>query len=207
MGRACIFVFMNYLAHAYLSFGQTDILTGNMISDYVKGKKKFDYPVPVQNGIMLHRYIDTFTDAHVATKKAAAFFKPVVGVYAGAFADVVYDHFLANDSQRFNDSSLNAFAQSTYERLNAYYDVLPERFQRMLPYMKAQNWLYNYRTLSGIESSFGGVFRRAKYLEATPAVYEVFENHYDDFRECYHNFFPDVYVFAETQLTLLQQKE
>ena len=30
---------MNYLAHAYLSFGDPGILTGNMISDFVKGKR------------------------------------------------------------------------------------------------------------------------------------------------------------------------
>ncbi len=35
---------MNYLAHAYLSFNDPDVLAGNMISDFVKGKKKFDYP-------------------------------------------------------------------------------------------------------------------------------------------------------------------
>ncbi len=37
---------MNYLAHAYLSFNDPEILVGNMISDFVKGKKKFDYPIP-----------------------------------------------------------------------------------------------------------------------------------------------------------------
>jgi acyl carrier protein phosphodiesterase len=35
---------MNYLAHAYLSFNDPEILVGNMISDFVKGKKKFDSP-------------------------------------------------------------------------------------------------------------------------------------------------------------------
>jgi acyl carrier protein phosphodiesterase len=30
---------MNYLAHAFLSFKNEDVLTGNMISDYVKGQK------------------------------------------------------------------------------------------------------------------------------------------------------------------------
>ena len=88
---------MNYLAHSYLSFGDSEILVGNMISDYVKGKKKFDYPLAIQKGIMLHRTIDTFTDTHPATKAAIVFFKPVVGTYAGAFVDVVYDHFLAKD--------------------------------------------------------------------------------------------------------------
>ena len=37
-----IFKAMNYLAHAYLSFNKPDILAGNIISDFVKGKKKFD---------------------------------------------------------------------------------------------------------------------------------------------------------------------
>ena len=30
---------MNYLAHAYLSFGNEPVLIGNMISDFVKGNK------------------------------------------------------------------------------------------------------------------------------------------------------------------------
>ena len=92
---------MNYLAHAWLSFGQRDILVGNMISDFVKGKKRFDYSEPVQKGITLHRAIDTFTDEHEATKEAKKFFKPVVGLYAGAFMDIVYDHFLATDENEF----------------------------------------------------------------------------------------------------------
>ena len=63
---------MNYLAHAYFSFNHTDILTGNMISDFVKGKKKYDYPPGIQKGIALHREIDEFTDAHEATRLAKA---------------------------------------------------------------------------------------------------------------------------------------
>ena len=53
---------MNYLAHAYLSFGDPDILAGNMISDFVKGKKKYEYPDRIQMGITLHRKIDEYTD-------------------------------------------------------------------------------------------------------------------------------------------------
>ena len=39
------FINMNFLAHAFLSFNDPDILTGNMISDFVKGKQKFDFPL------------------------------------------------------------------------------------------------------------------------------------------------------------------
>ena len=84
---------MNYLAHAYLSFNDPEILVGNMISDFVKGKKKFDYPIRIQSGITLHRMIDTFTDEHPATKEAKEFFRAYYRLYSGAFIDVVYDHF------------------------------------------------------------------------------------------------------------------
>ena len=190
---------MNYLAHAYLSFNNNEILVGNMISDYVKGKKKFDYAPTIQKGIMLHRSIDAFTDMHPATKQAAVIFKPVVGTYAGAFVDVVYDHFLATDESIFTYNKLASFAQDTYKNLFAFYDVLPERFQRMLPYMQQQNWLLNYSTMSGIASSFGGVFRRAKYIEHTERVFETFEKNYSAFKEAYNSFFPDVYAFAFAQ--------
>jgi hypothetical protein len=70
---------LNYLAHAYLSFNDSNLLLGNMISDYVKGKKKFDYPIKIQQGIHLHRLIDEFTDFHPITKEAKQFFKvPIV---------------------------------------------------------------------------------------------------------------------------------
>lgn len=92
---------MNYLAHAYLSFEITDITVGNMISDFVKGKQKFDYPLTIQQGIMLHRAIDTFTDTHAITREAKSFFKEPYGPYSGPLVDVVYDHFLANDPVRF----------------------------------------------------------------------------------------------------------
>ena len=97
---------MNYLAHAYLSFGNSNILVGNMISDYVKGKTQFDYPPEIQAGIKLHRAIDDFTDTHEATKNVKEIFKKDYRLYAGAFADVVYDYFLANDKNEFADEKI-----------------------------------------------------------------------------------------------------
>src|SRR5690606_1784977 len=127
---------MNLLAHAYLSFGNPGILAGNMISDYVKGRKKLDYPGIVQKGITLHREIDSFTDAHPATKAAAVFFKPYYRLYAPAFIDVVYDHFLANDPENFPDShTLAVFASETYRMLGQYEPVFPPVFRQMFHYM------------------------------------------------------------------------
>jgi acyl carrier protein phosphodiesterase len=170
-----------------------------MISDFIKGKARFNFSTNIQKGIMLHRSIDAFTDAHDATKKAKQFLKGEVGLYAGAFIDVVYDYFLANDKKEFNDESLYKFSVSVYSTLNEYENILPEKFVRIFPYMKHDNWLYNYKTLHGIEKSFNGLARRAKYLDSSNEVFVCFEKNYDALKDCYTAFFPDVKKFAYTE--------
>jgi acyl carrier protein phosphodiesterase len=197
---------VNLLAHAYLSFGQPEILVGNMISDFVKGKKKFDYPPGVQTGIMLHRAIDTFTDFHPATKEAKVFLKPAAGPYAGAFVDVVYDHFLANDAAQFADVSLQQTALNIYATLSAYEAIFPSPFRQMLPYMISQNWLYNYHSMLGMQNSFGGVVRRAAYLTGSDAIFTLFKQHYSSLEKCYKDFFPDVKAYAYDHLQSLLSK-
>jgi acyl carrier protein phosphodiesterase len=167
-----------------------------MISDFIKGKKRFDFPEGIQKGITLHRAIDTFTDEHDVTRQAKQFLKPAVGLYSGAFVDVVYDHFLAKDKNEFTDKSLLRFSLFVYTTLDNYQNVLPDGFLLMLPYMKRDNWLYNYRTLFGAERSFGGLIRRARYLENNTEVFQRFEKNYNALQECYTNFFPDVKNFA-----------
>ena len=189
---------MNYLAHAYLSFSNEQILVGNLISDFVKGRKKFNYPEGIQKGIALHRAIDTYTDTHEATKLAKDIFRPFYRLYSGAFVDVVYDHFLATDASEFTEQTLKEFSENAYAILDRYLTFLPGRFTQMFPYMKLQNWLFNYRTRKGTESSFGGVVRRARYLEESETACLLFEEHYQLLRGYYRAFFPDLKSFAHT---------
>ena len=183
---------MNYLAHAYLSFNRPGILVGNMISDFVKGKKKYEYPERIQQGIAVHREIDQFTDAHPVTKEAKEVFRPAYRLYAGPLMDVVYDHFLALDENEFTDESLKAFSLDTYAWLDQYADHFPEKFDRMYPYMKAHNWLYNYRYRQGIEKSLAGIVRRAKFLEESDTAYTLFNENYDSLKNLYQQFFPEL---------------
>jgi acyl carrier protein phosphodiesterase len=217
-GKLCI---MNYLAHAYLSFGIPSITVGNLISDFVKGKQKFTYPNAIQQGIVLHRAIDTFTDTHPVTRQAKVFFKEPYGLYAGPLVDVVYDHFLANDPLIFADSEeathppafpdtgkgssgtdLKAFAQKTYAQLEANQAFFPERFARLFYYMHTQDWLYHYRYKQGILNSFEGLARRAAYMGSADAAGRLFETHYTQLQGCYQRFFPELQEFT---LRTLQQ--
>jgi acyl carrier protein phosphodiesterase len=196
---------MNYLAHACLSFNDPEILVGNMISDFVKGKKKFDFPLRIQAGITLHRNIDTFTDDHPATREAKEFFRSHYRLYSGAFIDVVYDHFLATDLKEFTDPSLLGFSEQVYGLLEEKKQWLPEKFAGMLPYMRSQNWLYNYRTLWGTERSFGGLVRRSAYLEESDTASKLFREHYQPLQACYRQFWQEVKPFAQKQFELLRE--
>lgn len=182
---------MNFLAHAHLSFGQPGILVGNMISDFVKGKKQFDYSPEIHKGIILHRTIDNFTDQHPVTKEMKKFFRPIYGHYAGVFTDIVYDYFLANDQNEFNsEKALEDFSHQTYFILENHLTGLPPYFQRVFPFMKMHNWLYNYRQLWGIKNSFAGIARRSKFLKETDRAFQIFETHLPDLEKYYSDFFP-----------------
>jgi acyl carrier protein phosphodiesterase len=194
---------VNYLAHAYLSFSDPGILVGNMISDHVKGKKKFDYAAPILKGIMLHRYIDNFTDTHEATAAAKEIFRPHYRLYSGALVDVLYDYYLANDENEFTDSSLLKFSAHTYQTLDLYTSRFPPSFAAMYPYMKEHNWLYHYRSREGIARSLQGVVRRATYLTESATAFRLFEDNYQRLQTCYRQFWKDLKLYAREQYELL----
>ncbi len=188
---------MNYLAHAYLSFNDRDIMVGNLISDFVKGKKKFEYPQRILHGINLHRAIDRFTDDHPSTKRAKELFRPAYRLYCSAFIDVVYDHFLAADQKIFPEGTLAKFSHFVYTTLDDHYDLLPLPFQQMFPYMKAQDWLFHYREKEGIRKGFGGLVRRSAYLSDSETAYILLIENYTTLSECYESFIGEVTKFAK----------
>src|SRR5258708_34374465 len=193
---------MNYLAHAYLSFNEPEILIGNMISDFVKGKQKFTYSPGIQKGIELNREIDKFTDDHPATKAAKLFFKPAYRLYSGAFIDVVYDHFLATDTSEFIlITDLEKFASNVYQTLENNFLLLPPVFQKIFPYMKNQNWLSNYQYREGIEKAFWGLVNRAAYMDEYTTAFSIFNKKYYELKKYYEVFFPELKKFAAQKLS------
>ncbi len=197
---------MNFLAHAYLSFDHTDILVGNMISDYVKGNKRFLFPLDIQKGIILHRRIDAFTDSDGQVKKIKEVFKPAVGSYCGAFLDIAYDHFLAKEIMRSKIVKLHNFVENIYTTLTISYDLLPEKFKTVLPSMISYNWLENYQYQTGIEKSFAGIETRAKFLERETGAYDMFIKNYTIIQKGFDEFFPRLQEYAFREFELLKKE-
>ena len=187
---------MNFLAHSYLSFSEEQ-LVGNMIADFVKNRDVARLPESIQKGIKLHRAIDTFTDAHPLIHEAKAPFRPLVRLYSGAFVDVAFDYFLANDTTENSQREWQEYSQRVYAVLRRYEEFLPEVFKKVLDKMQQDDWLYNYRNEWGIEYSFRNVVNKAQFLDKTINVFPAFLANKDFLREKYEIFFPEIKSFAQ----------
>lgn len=194
---------MNFLAHSFLTFNDGQIV-GQFLEDFIRNKERFNFPKDIQDGITLHRAIDTFTDAHPAIHEAKKVFSPLVRLYAGAFVDVSMDYFLATD---FKLNSLNGWkkhSQNVYRILNENLHYFPETFKRMLDKMEQDDWLFNYREDWGIKFSIQNVLNKAKYLEKDIPVFEAFLDNKNILQNCYNEFFPDLLAHAKAENALLQ---
>lgn len=193
---------MNYLGHAYLSFGDAEILTGNMIGDHVKGKLALDnYSPGIKKGLLLHRKIDEFSDNHPATQRAKVLFREDYGLYAGAIMDTLYDHFLASDPKMFKtEEALLAFTHDTFKKLEANSYAFPEKFAAYFPHMVAHNWLYGYRSLRGMQQSLGGLARRAQHMPPPEKAYEIFITHFYALNQSYYELIDDLVGFVKNEL-------
>ena len=168
-----------------------------MISDFVKGKEKERFPGDIQKGIFLHRAIDSFTDQHSSTRAVKEIFRPAYRLYSGAFADVVYDYYLANDTNEFKTpDALKEFSQNTFALLETQAHWFVPRFAAMFPYMKNQNWLYHYQFDEGIQKSMEGLRRRAQYIKETETAFQLFLKNKPVIKKEYDLFFPELKQYS-----------
>lgn len=183
------FTAMNFLAHQHLSFSQKPIMVGNFIADTLKGKSYRRLPTEIQEGVLLHRFIDNYTDSHPLILQGRKLLYPHFRKYAGVVQDVFFDHFLAKNWQEYHESPLKIFVQLVYDVMAESEHIFNERASRTFRFMSQQNWLESYANLSGIDQALSGLSRRAIYQSnmenAMPALIEHGEDLEKDFREFY----------------------
>ncbi len=190
---------MNFLAHLFLDSSSDDSLLGSLLGDFVKGDTEGHFSAAVSDAILLHRKIDSFTDAHGITRKSRNRISPLRRRFAGIIVDVCYDHFLSRHWRHFGTTDLQSFVDRVYAVLIKNRSLLPERLRRILPCMISENWLGSYLHLEKVGDALdriaarlsrGGPFIRA--ITEIEANYEALEI---DFLA----FFPDLEAFVGTQ--------
>lgn len=194
---------MNFLAHIYLSGDSREILIGNFIGDYVKGKNISGYPEKVKQGIMLHRKIDSFTDSHILTRASKKVIAEKYGLYAGIVVDIYYDHFLSANWHLYSEIPLREYIHDKYRLLDSGFSIFPAGVKSWFPYFIKSNWLETYIHFNGLNM----VFKRMSYRTSLPdhsdyAVSQLKEN-YDFLKENFIEFFSNMREMVQKDYNII----
>lgn len=194
---------MNFLAHIYLSGNNDLIKIGNFIADGIRGHDYEQFPIDVQKGILIHRAIDTFTDAHPIFRQSKHRLHEAYGHYSGVITDIFYDHFLAKNWAKYSDEKLEEYTERFYQSLRNNYDWLNSKTQAMMPSMIGRNWLVSYATIEGIGMILFQMDHRTKNRVSMQNAVNELQEYYTDFETEFTTFFEELRAHVQQKMAIL----
>jgi acyl carrier protein phosphodiesterase len=194
---------MNFLAHIYLSGDNDLIKIGNFMADGIRGKYFDSFPTDIQKGILLHRFIDTYTDAHPVFRQSTKRLHARFHHYSGIIVDIFYDHFLAKNWTNYSDETLVDFTNRFYLSLIENYNFLNEKTQKMMPYLVNQNWLLSYQSIEGIAIVLEKMDRRLNNESNMRLSIVELEKFYVEFEAEFTVFFEELIIASGERLLTL----
>ena len=199
---------MNYLAHLALAGTEPGAMVGAVLGEFVRGRIAQGHTDPgntapghmsseqttsgldthIHHGILLHRKIDVYTDAHEVTRVSRNRFQGRLRRYAGIVVDLTYDHFLATKWSSYSQLPLSDFITMVYQALTSNRASFSGRALRVVDGMCEHDWLGSYVHLDNVVDALKGVSSRLSRpnplgdCEAALAdAYEGLEADFDEF--------------------------
>lgn len=170
------------------------------MADSIKGRDYEKYTGELKIGILLHRFIDSYTDSHPVFKQSTKKLHQNYGHYSGVIVDMYYDHFLCKNWAEYSDEKLCDYVTNFYESLHQNHDLLTDKIKYLLPYMEKGNWLYNYQFLDAFEIILTQMDSRTKNKSKMRFAVTELKEHYTEFEAEFTLFFED--IRREVQLKL-----
>ena len=194
---------MNYLAHLHLAQLSQTSLPGALLGEYVRGTIDPRLPVRLQEGVWLHRRIDSFTDAHPLHAGTVRTLPSPFRRFGGIIMDMMFDHFLAKHWSRYHDWPLNDFIRYAHTQLLPD-EHWPIAMKTLVDRMQHYQLLASYRTLEGISLAIARIDHR--FRRPTPLVHcaPLLQEHYADMEQAFLDFYPDLMVFVIAEVNKRQ---
>ncbi len=189
---------MNYLAHLYLAKDSDELIVGNFIGDFVKGKLKNQYIRPIMRGIILHRKIDFYTDSNTVFRQSKLLISRKRRKFAGVILDIFFDHFLSLNWSDYSKEPMDEFVSRVCRALEKYREILPPEAKRILPAIRERNWLGRYSNIKDLESVFKGLSARLSRENPLPGSEEELIINYNGFERNFRIFFPQLIKFTQS---------
>ncbi|WP_438617006.1 ACP phosphodiesterase [Polaribacter sargassicola] len=191
---------MNFLAHLYLSENNTSLMIGNFIADHIRGNNYQKFSKEIQQGIFLHRAIDTFTDKHPIVRQSKRRLHPRYRHYDGVIIDIFYDYFLAKNWAQYSEIPLDIYTQSIYKMFNEIAENLPLKSQNFIKYMIEYDILYNYQFKNGIERVLNGMNKRTQGKSQMNLAIEDLNILHKELEEDFTTFFKDLKEYTHQKI-------
>lgn len=185
---------MNYLAHLFLSPNNHKVMVGNLMGDFIKGQQQqlLKLEPSIQQGVLLHRAIDKFTDNHSDVKQLKSLLSAKRKRFAGIISDVVFDHLLAANWQQYSQSSLPDFAKHCYQILEQHHQQMPIKMQHMVNRMIVGNWLVAYQETTSISGALNGISKRIRFENQLEGAYQEVLPNLSEYQQVFQRFFPEL---------------
>lgn len=179
-----------------LSGDDDELLVGNFIGDFVKGKLNDRFPQRISLGITLHRRIDSFASQNELFEQSRKRLDPGYGLYRAVLVDMFYDHLLSVEWHNWSDEPLARYISRTRAIITSHNDVLPERLQPLVPYI-FEEMLPSYAEVSGIGRALERMSRRVKRRDNPLAGGErELLQHYEGLQADFRGFMPMIRRFV-----------
>ena len=191
---------MNFLAHLYLSQNDTNIMIGNFIADHIRGNHYENFSKEIQQGIFLHREIDTFTDTHEVVRKSKRRLHERYRHYDGVIIDIFYDYFLAKNWSNYSAIPLDLYTDAVNNLFIKISDDLPVKSQNFIKYMLEYDILFNYSNKEGIAKVLNGMNTRTKGKSQMNLAIEDLELLHHELEEDFTLFFKDLIAYTNQKL-------
>ncbi len=175
-------------------------MIGNFIADHIRGNNYEGFSKEIQQGIFLHREIDTFTDEHPIVRKSKRRLHKRYRHYDGVIIDIFYDYFLAKNWGDYSAIPLEVYTKSVYDLFDGIKEELPVKSQQFIKYMIEYDILYNYQFEEGIAKVLNGMNRRTKGKSQMNLAIEDLQNLKQEFEEDFTLFFKDLIAFINQKL-------
>jgi len=184
---------MNHLAHVVLAGPDEGLRIGAFLGDHVKGRAALRrLPEPWAAGVMLHRRIDSLSDAHPAVTQILATLQPPWRRYGGVILDVLFDHMLTRHWSRFGDGSLERLGAEIDGLLARHRSELPPRLARFSRWASGRQLWQRYGERRMLEEIFALLARRHGRRWPLAAGASLLDEHEAAIERAFLSLFPDL---------------
>ncbi len=186
---------MNHLAHCWLARGCDGHVAGGFLGDFYKGPIPSHLPKDFQEGLQLHRHIDTLTNQMDEMKSTYCRFSPKLRRVAPILLDMMADHILARFWDQHAQGKLPKFTAYCYETIPRY--PIPERGLKAFNFIVSRNLWNQYVEFETILETMDRLLKRLKMSQLSSELKGI-----DDRLEEFHQDFCEYFPMIEQRATL-----